>query len=679
MPPSLLAALPLAALVAAPLAMGGAPLDAGRLIGIAAGAWLVALAGERVSLLLPRALLERSRTSWSATIGIAVCALVVAGTCHAAGTSATTGFAVFASITVALVVATRHRVAGASGEDALDALRLAAIVGVVLYWARRQLAPLPEPGRDGTIAVWTDYVLHAVEIAQYANPGGMGVGAMLLAGEAPIFYHRAHYAIPASLAQGLDLIPLQAATASLLPIGLCLAVLGAALFADRLAGDRRAAGWLAAACVVALPDAAQYGLRNGFFGAHWLLFTAPGTGWAAGLCLASAACAVAAMRESSPRAWGAAFALAAASFFFRAHVFLVWMPALALVACVHVARGSRPGRTTIRAGVALAVVALVAAAVVPGTRAAWLSFAAVDEYLPAVHRTMAPTAYEGVYDAIAAALPLPATLALATLAVLPAALGALPILPAVAAMRVRHRHPPAPAGDVLPWAMALVAVLLTLVAPTPAHGDVSEYAHRGLPLLYLAFACATAATLVRLLPAGSGRAPTSAVPWIAVTALAATMWTNAGRDPAAPIPTGLQSFYPLPLDGALTGAAAFVRAHGAPGERIVALPAEPTAMLNDAASTLVALTGAPAWIGRAGIQLATAPEPRASTIRARLADLERLPAEADAGRVATWSRDRGIGWLVVRAPAAPAWDAGGRGATFRSGDVAVYRVAGGAR
>jgi hypothetical protein len=675
MPPSLPATLPLAVMLALPLAAAGVPLGFPELAGLSGAAWLIALAGERAATLVVNQRSESGRTGLHMLLGIAICALVMAGMCHAGQTSALTGFAGFALATVIVAVSTRRKTHAVTREHVYDALGLTGIVCATLFWARRQIAPLPAPGQDGVLDVWTDYVLHAVEIAQYSNPAGIGAGAMLLAGEPLVFYHRAQYVLPAAVAQWLGLQPLLAATTLLLPLGLCIAMVGTAILADRLAGTRRSAGYLAVACVLALPDAAHYGLRNGFFGMHWLLFTAPGTGWAAGLCLLSGSQAITSLQEGDRRALAVAAALGLGSFFFRAHVFLLWIPALAMVTVAHALQSRPGGRRALVATALGTVAALLLVALVPPLSSAWLAFSAVDEFLPAVHRQMIPTAYDGLYDVLASLLPLPLLLFIAALAILPATLGLmLPVLAGLSAVR----RPPGVAfrGDAMVWAMVPVALGLFLFAPAAAHGDFTEYQQRGLPLLYLAFAAAIASGIIRLMRDRPRHSPAASAPILLASAFAAAMYLQSDSDPAEPVNNGAGYFFPLALNGSATAAADFLRHRIADGERLLVAPADTGAMLNDVTSTLVALTGMPAWVGRPGIQIATGSVDRRTVVRERLADIEHMLAAETPDRLAELAGARNIGWIVLLPPARLPWDPDGLSAAYRDAGIAVYRADG---
>ncbi|MEI7445775.1 MAG: hypothetical protein WCK28_12865, partial [Burkholderiales bacterium] len=293
--------------------------------------------------------------------------------------------------------------------------------------------------------------------------------------------------------------------------------------------------------------------------------------------------------------------------------------------------------------------------------------------------TMPPTAYDGLYERLGTVLPLPGLLLAGAVAVLPAVLGLwLPLLAALQALGA-SRARGADAARALPWIAALGVLGLTLVAPASGHGDFTEYQHRGLPLLYLLFVASSCAAIAALLPAGRAAVAERAVPGLAAAAITLSIGPLAAGDPAEPVNDGARAFFPLQLDGETTAAAAHIRAHRVPGQRLVALPGEPEATLNDTASVLVALSETPAWLGRAGIQLATAAEPRRTLIRERLADLDALAAAPDAARFAALAEARGIVWVTVRAPATLAWDREREAAAFRTARIAVYRADGAPR
>ena len=105
----------------------------------------------------------------------------------------------------------------------------------------------------------------------------LGLSSFLLAGQPLVFYHYAAYMLPAAAAGVVSLPPWGLAASLLLPYGVLLMSLAVYAFARMQLGTATAT--IAPVALLLLPDASTYGLRNGFFGFHWLLFTAPGSGY----------------------------------------------------------------------------------------------------------------------------------------------------------------------------------------------------------------------------------------------------------------------------------------------------------------------------------------------------------------------------------------------------------------
>jgi hypothetical protein len=686
MPPSLPAAVALAALLLALAGIAGMQPGASAILGLVAAAGVIALAGDRLMAAFgyagDAAGPGGAPPGVQVVAGLLLAALAVSGILTVSDTSALTAFAIFSGCVVLAAAITRRGGQAPAHADWADGARLLVIGAAVLFWARRAIAPADSV--DGAVAAWSDYVLHAVEIAQYEN--GRAAGAMLMAGEPLMFYHRGSYALPAALAQWLDATPLQSSTAALLPLGLFVAVAAAAALADRIGGGTLA-GWAAAAGAIALPDAAAVGLRNGFFGAHWMLFTSPGTGWAVGAALLSILMLDRWLNGADRRALAAAVLACAATFWLRAHVFLLAAPTVVLLLAWRAAQARPAWRRAGLPALAAGAVGLTAIAAIPGLRERWLAFSAVDEYLPLIHGAMTPSAYEGLWATLTAALPWSVALLLGALLVLPACLGML--LPAYALLLVlAGRAAGLRAIDAAPIAMAVTLIGLTLAAPGSAHGDVSEYQHRGFPLLYLLTLAVCAGLLLRTLTGfargsrgasarpvagGTPRLPRGATQAAAAVITGAAVAAQGGIDPGTNAMPWTNAHFPLRPDAALVAAAGYLRAEAGRGERLAALPPEPDAVLNDAASLLVAISAVPAWIGRVEVQRRTADPHRRRTVEARAAGLRQIGASTDIGQLHRSLRERGIRWLVVRGDAPPAWDPADDLAAFRAPGVRVYR------
>src|SRR5207244_8964153 len=100
-----------------------------------------------------------------------------------------------------------------------------------------------------------------------------------------------------------------------------------------------AAGGLAALIGVALlPDSSNYALRNGWFSFHFTLFAHPGATYAIGAALVSFVLLDQWSAERMRRTLLAAAALALATLLFRAHIFLLHLPAWLATALLCAAR-----------------------------------------------------------------------------------------------------------------------------------------------------------------------------------------------------------------------------------------------------------------------------------------------------------------------------------------------------
>ena len=135
-----------------------------------------------------------------------------------------------------------------------------------------------------------------------------------------------HVQLPAALSPLSGLSGLALAAAAALPLGLLLGLCGLYALAAASAGIGPA--FLSVWIMACMPDASHFLLHNGFYGFHWLMFTAPGAGYAIG---------TAAIAHLGAQQWFAerralplllALLLTATLITLRAHMFLLLAPAL---------------------------------------------------------------------------------------------------------------------------------------------------------------------------------------------------------------------------------------------------------------------------------------------------------------------------------------------------------------
>lgn len=514
---------------------------------------------------------------------------------------------------------------------------------------------------QGVLPLWSDYFFQGGLIAQFGDPRALGRGSIYLADYPPSFYHFASYGAAAALARLLDEPGLALAASAWLPLGFLAMLAGGYALGERLAG---AAGGVAAlAALAVLPDASNYGLRNGWFSFHWTLFAHAGATYALGAAFLSLA-----LLDGSRRTLAASALLALATLLFRAHVFVLLLPAWVAAAVVCHARFHR-GRMAWLMFAVLVVGAAGASALVGALVDAgfWRigTSSALIEFLWYVHTGHEPTAYTGVYEELkrldAPGLQLAAGIALA----FGAALGAFVLALPAAALLAWKRGALRPLDAACAYLVASW-LLLMVFAPTPWHGDPSDLIHRPFVLLYGACAIWTLGLLIRGVEARAWPA-LAAVVAVAVPAMFAAAGEMAKPkfrwgefDAAVRVPPGLVE------------SADFMRRNAAPGDIFAAAGLKLDYATFDLATQLCALSGMPAYLSRPYFEMIKE-APRKELVAQRFAALQKIEESADYASAMQRLAERKVRWYVVNGEG-PRWDPQRSRAAFKSGTVALYRT-----
>ena len=557
-------------------------------------------------------------------------------------------------------------------HDGVDFLAIVMMAILVVILCHHAAGALPSIQATGIVPVWSDYSIHGTEIAQFGDQHVLGLSSFLLAGQPLVFYHYAPYMLPAVAAGVVNLPPWGLAASLLLPYGVLLMSLAAYAFARMQLGA--VAAMIAPAALLLLPDASTYGLRNGFFGFHWLLFSAPGSGY--GLAAAFTALTLMAIwrsRQLSPCLW-VGILVTAAVFEFRAQIFLLLAPALAAALLGEGAFVRRHARAATLAVAVMVIAIITCLATWDGARDAWLRFSALRPFLDAVHSAMAPTAYDGAYKAAEGRYgPLVAT-TLGVLALIPAALGAFAlVLPALGAAAVKR------SGwrvlDTFPIWCVVAWLGLVMIAPAARHGDPAEFQHRPFVLIYATAVIWTLLFAERLLPSGrpSGAVLRLALSTTLVAGITVAALVRRTDDPARPRFAWGTLYFGNKLDGGFIDAAAFIRARAAAGDTFALIPTDPTSRLDDGATRLAALAGVPAYLARASIQASNNPA-RRLVVEQRLSELHRVETASEVNAAFETLRSVGVDFLVTLGDSGPSFDPSGSRAAFRAAGASVYQI-----
>ncbi len=387
---SVLDGLLLGAFAGAMLTIGGATLDPGTVAALCFGGTIVAIAGS-VIVTWTVGNGHPSHHVLAILLGSLTTSLVLFVGCVSTGALAAKVFLGWSVVVLSAGTWTLRSGPEVERRDGVDFLASVTIATLVVILCRHAAGAVPSIQATGIVPVWSDYSIHGTEIAQFGDQHMLGLSSFLLAGQPLVFYHYAAYMLPAAAAGVVSLPPWGLAASLLLPYGVLLMSLAVYAFARMQLGT--AAATIVPVALLFVPDASTYGLRNGFFGFHWLLFTAPGSAY--GLAASFTALTLMTVwrsRQLSPCFW-VAILVAAAAFEFRAQIFLILAPAMAAALVSETAFVRRHASAATAAVAVTAIAVIICLTMWDGARDAWLRFSALRPFLDVVHSGMAPTAY----------------------------------------------------------------------------------------------------------------------------------------------------------------------------------------------------------------------------------------------------------------------------------------------
>ena len=554
-------------------------------------------------------------------------------------------------------------------SDIAAAVLFALLVG---YFARRQIAALPTLLHSAELPAWTDYFIHGATIVSFGDRFAARVGDIMLPGAPRVFYHYAPFTLPAALSHVSGLCGLGLATAVLLPLGLLTGLLGLYCLARQCAGFW--ASITAVGLVASLPDGSMVLGGNGFFGFQWMLFTAPGSGYAIGLAAVTYACLARWFEEKRLETLALVGLLTLLLILVRAHMFLLAAPAFVGAVALHLVEPRWRTRLVVAITFIVTVpTLLLAQGVAFGDYAAQYAqpFSYVVQSLG-----FGPPAYLDAIQTIAdnwgnAAAALPAAALL-----LVAALGLWAVIfPALFAWLALRRR--LLAADSVPALLCCAYALLIFWAPVAPNGSLGEYKHRHFVLLYAIVVLWTLLRLGRFAPdiASRSKACAACAAALGPTALVLLLIIERKVDAARPIDSleWAKSLYDVHIDPGLAPAAGFIRAQRHHGDIIAIDAASAQSSLFGAASELSSLTDMPIYVGRAELEGHREPQV-AELVEARLADVQNVGRSRTGAEALGILRVHGIRWYVALAPQLPVWDRNGDGATYKSGSVSVYET-----
>ncbi len=543
-------------------------------------------------------------------------------------------------------------------------LCLLAVAGFALIWSLESSIRFDEFLAGGRYRLWSDGFIQAGTIAEFGEPRSAGRGSSALADVRAPFYHAVSHALAGLAVRLTGVTPLAVQTSFWLPLGSFVSALGVFALGRMMAG--LAGGALCLALLILLPDAAAYGLRQGFFSFHWMMETSPGSLYALPVACASVALLVLFIRQGGLRTLALSAVLLAASFMLRAHVF-VWLlvPWAVTVWLTFPGLPARWRHGLLALGCVAAVPVLLLYSRTEIASIGLVSFLA--RYLEFLHTGFGPTAYDGLYAWMTGRLgplgALPFGLGLALLGIggvfLPAVLAGL-----VLALRRGLMRP----YDALPiTALAWAAGLMTL-APTPYNGDFTDLRQRGFVVLYAVLLVWSADLALRLWPRLNRPASLAVACCLGLASM--VLWLPGAKQPHMAI---LAPHRDNAIRPGLLAAARWIQAEATPQESFLMGGQNPDEVWFDDSTIIIGASGVPAWLSRPGVLRASGP-PRTPIVAERLAIAAAVQAETNAEQALARLRAAGVGFYLTLATAPPAWDSTGQRAALRAGEVLGWRV-----
>ncbi|WP_445146005.1 hypothetical protein [Dyella sp. Tek66A03] len=624
------------------------------------GEWLLALVGPALTAVLPAAFVTGAAAMMMAMLALSSLFNVTAQTAFII-------CALLIALTYLACPVARHAIKPVSSQDIPATLFLAVLIG---YFCRDVAAFFPSATAGGALPIWTDYYVHGTVIASFGDPLAVKEGNILLAHAPRPFYHYGSFMLPAALLPASGLPGLALALATLLPLGLLIGALG--LYALLAQMTSRAMALFVVLCVACLPDASYYWMQNGFYGFRWLLYTAPGSGYALGVAAMAATCLLHGLRTKKQASNALGLFLLLSLFMIRLHFFVLLAPAFAGTWLLAQWRIS-PRKKALLACLSFALAFVASISLLswqPGLRAMLQPIQYAEGTL-----NFGPPDYLQFLQHTEASMPLAASLALLVAMLLAATLGVLLIgLPLVTAVWARSGR--WEDFDWLPWLLCVAYSLLILLAPTGLNTDASELKHRHFILLYAiagAWSIARSAQWASQFALNDRRV--DYVLWPASAAVLLLTMTlgrdvNPGKPSLIHMPWA-SGFFDVPVAPGIAQTGAYIRAHSEQGDLMVMSGEAMRGYMQSRQTELIGFADVATYLGRT--ELLEKQRGIASTLASeRAAEVNNVVTAAAWAAACARLNQMGVRWYVENQAGLPSWDPSHSEAVFSAAEFSIY-------
>ncbi|OUL82344.1 hypothetical protein [Paraburkholderia hospita] len=619
-------------------------------------------------LLPPLASLPALTCTGLAVVSLTMLPLVIYG-----GIVAATAFKLVAVGVVALRATLHDRIRPTLSQYAYRDVLMTFAFALLVYWFCRSIASaLPDISRDGVLHAWLDYAVHGTQIAEFGDRLAAGRGTIMMVGAPRGFYHYGIFMLPSALLPMSGLPGLGIATAILLPVGLLVAYMGTYVLCTEL-GDRTI-GALAVLATGFLPDPSTYWLRDGFFAFRWLMFTAPGSGYAIGIGAVAFVFMLQGMRGITPkRSYAASFCLMGTLIMIRAHMFLLAAPAITAAVIIYKFRG-RLSRYAVAVGT-VGFLLVLAFSFGATAREFWShNVDALFQFLDFNDHQIKAPAYLDLVRSLTASHGRNVAALIQVPLVTFISLGVFSVLFPLAAAAACKRRTVGP--EYLLLATLIVSfTFLVAFAPAAGNNDFTEYKQRHFVFLYAIVGASSLALLMKESQHRFSLLGKSVDRWVVLLCLGAALAISVfGRsiDPGRPS-FSLGVLYDAPVEPCMVQIASYIGQHARPNDVISIGGADDKGLTIDQATMLVSLVDIPAFVGRAAVQITHGGATRQLALdrTALVAAIDESPSSTVAMNLL---KNQGISWYVRTDGQTPRWDLTGNLADMRCGSERVYQV-----
>ncbi len=486
------------------------------------------------------------------------------------------------------------------------------------------------------LPLWKDYFIHGITISSFGSKFS-SLKNLEIAGEVNGLYHYGSFILPSILESVLDMPGFPVATSFLLPFGLLVGLLGVIALSNRL--FKNDYGYLAVFFIAFVPVYSFF-IQSGWHDFFWMIFTAPGSGYAIGLSLVIISQVVLYCQNGSIRTLILILILLLALGFIRFHMLLLLAPAIFGILII------KRYLYFLRRYCLLLILGLF---IFP------LIFPVDEKVSQYLNWSNTNGLFYGVYlpKLFINSLQIPYAIFLNLVSILGAYIFIYPL-----SIFLYKQYNRLNISDLIPALLIVVYVILLLYAPEARNGDISEYRHRHFPLLYIVFGIYSwgyVGVIARnFFDKFFNWAPISLG---LITIFLSFFYFFRSVNPAEPMMRQMPwaaDYFNQSVSRDIQDAASFIRQESSVGN-VMAMPTIFLFGLSNPIIQLISLTSMPGYLVRPELKLNSSDCIRDLTVK-RLLILKAIEDSQSWDATKLLMRENGIRWLITLNSRPFSWD-----------------------